>query len=102
MLHTPSLASQLTYLFDHARGLPEASYGDAFEIVNWPNDFQQFLEGLIARLSCCDDSSELEEVEEWLRFFRSHEVPQGLLTLVAKVLYDNPSTPGEEARMSLN
>ncbi|MBV9463777.1 MAG: hypothetical protein JO317_06060 [Verrucomicrobiae bacterium] len=96
------LKDELHKLLEEAKGLPEPTQDADLNIINWPLHFKNHLHQVFHQLRSCDDTKELFEAG---CSFNSHdltEIPEAVVDLLSKALYDNSATPTREIIEFLN
>ena len=90
------LQSRLQRLLVWARGLSEPGFDAEMRINNWPRNLVDEIEQLIKALYASKNDFELRECADILNAAASPEVPDALLQMLSRAVFDNPNTPLRE------
>jgi hypothetical protein len=89
-----ALDVRLRVLLEQSRGLDEPYYDINVRITNWPPSFVQEVNAVAGELvGGCSRGEELRACADLLNPRNWPDVPQSLLRLLARALFDNPDTP---------
>lgn len=91
------LPNGLNRLLALARGLPEPQFNSQMRIVNWPESITSEVRKMIERIETSGNSVELRMCADILDTNDNCGIPAGLLHLLTRSTFDNPSTPFYES-----
>ncbi len=92
-----SLSNSVRYIIKLAQGFNDPEFDEKLQIVNWPSNFTTEVKELSGLLQGSKDEVELRACADILNADSIPGVPDGLLQLLSRSLFDNPNTPLRES-----
>ena len=87
------LTARLRRLLMSSRDLEEPTFNAESRIMNWPENLERELSHVVAALQSSTNDGELRACADLLNEHEASGVPEGLLQIVSRALFDNPKTP---------
>jgi hypothetical protein len=87
------LTTRLRRLLTSSRDLEEPRFNAESRIVNWPENLERELTHVVAALQGSTNDGELRACADLLSEHEASGVPDGLLQILSRAMFDNPKTP---------
>jgi len=91
-----TMPTRLKRLLAWASSLSAPTFDTEMEITNWPRNVADEFHQLIKALYRSTNSTELRECADILNKAASPEVPEAVLQMLSRAVFDNPDTPLRE------
>jgi len=91
-----NLQTRLQRVLASAQGLSEPRFDADMRNDNWPENLTSEVRHLIKAFYFSGNSVELRACADLLDSTTPPDVPEGLLVMLARALFDNPNTPLRE------
>ena len=88
-----NLPVRLRQVLASARGLGEPRFEVEMRITNWPENLANEVKELIRAIQTSGNEVELRACADILDAIQLPDVPNGLLRMLSRAIFDNPNTP---------